>query len=59
MYPRFIQNGAGTQKMPESAAGGFVFAGGEFVASLFDEHSLEEHLGNLTSILKDKICSWR
>ena len=45
--------------MPESAASGFVFAGGEFVASLFDEHSLEEHLGNLDAknqVRVDSLC---
>ena len=35
--------------MPESINSSFVFAGGEFTASIFDERSLVEHLGNLDS----------
>ena len=33
--------------MPESINSSFVFVGGEFSASIFDERSLVEHIGNL------------
>lgn len=33
--------------MPESSLSNIVFAGGEFAASMFDERSLEKHLGRL------------
>ena len=33
--------------MPESSLSNIVFAGGEFAASMFDERSLERHLGRL------------
>ena len=35
--------------MPESINSSFVFVGGEFAASIFDERSLAEHMGTLDS----------